>query len=88
MIKKLDSYVLYLETSKGEKFEIVKGIEGEYFEVYKLSKVKNVRKHDNHYFYENKAPLGEEEIEVIEENLEWDEITWGNTYVKAKEIII
>ena len=57
MIKKLDSYVLYLETSFGDKYEIVKGIEGEYFEVYKLSKVKNSKKHDNYYFHEHKAPL-------------------------------
>lgn len=31
MIKKLDNFVLYLETSKGEKYELNKGIEGEYF---------------------------------------------------------
>ena len=24
----------------------------------------------------------------MEENLEWDEITWGNTYMKAKEVTI
>ena len=88
MIKKLDNSVLYLETSKGEKYEILKGIEGEYFEVYKLSKLKNPKKFDNLYFSKNMAPVSEEEVEVVEENLEWEEMSWGNTFLRAKDQVI
>ena len=47
--------------------------------------MKEPKKFDNNYFYENKAPLPEEELNTIEENLEWDEIVWKNTSVRAKD---
>lgn len=88
MIKKLDNYVLYLETDKQEKYELLKSntplnseVDLDVFDVFRFSRVKHPERIDNDYFCSNKPPLADDQIEVIYPNLEWEEILWGNTSI-------
>lgn len=47
-------------------------IERTYFEAYRFARVKQPIKFDNDYFSRNDAPLPKEELDILEELVEWD----------------
>ncbi len=56
----------------------------EVFDVFRFSKVKHPERIDNEYFAQNKSPLEEDGLEVIFQNLEWEDILWGNSSILLK----
>lgn len=76
--KKLDTHVLFLETSDMEKYELAKSkisiiqdMENGIEETYQFSKIKEPLKCDNLYFSNNPAPLEPSMIDILFPALEW-----------------
>lgn len=59
-------------------------IERTYFEAYRFARVKQPIKFDNDYFSRNDAPLPKEELDILEELVEWDEICMGENWIRVK----
>ena len=52
---------------------------------YKFSMVKEPVKIDNEFMEKNDIPLPDEYIEVLEKDLDWQDIKWGNSHIRIKD---
>lgn len=43
---------------------------------------------DNEYFSNGHVPLDAKDVEIVEDKVEWELISWGNQSVKVKERVI
>lgn len=55
---------------------------------YKLSKVLKPYFKDNSFMDSSEVPLPPNEAELIYENLEWNDINWGETSIQIKEKVL
>jgi hypothetical protein len=55
---------------------------------YKLSRVIKPYFKDNSYMDSSEVPLSTNEVELIYENLEWNDIKWGESSIQIKEKLI
>jgi hypothetical protein len=60
------------------------GTDIDYFDAYRLSRVRHPERIDNDYFARTKSPLDEDQLEVLYSNLEWEDILWGNVSIVVK----
>jgi hypothetical protein len=54
-------------------------------DTFRLARLRFPEKTDNEYFESSKCPIDEELLEVLYQELAWDDIQWGNTSIELKK---
>jgi hypothetical protein len=87
LAKRLDREVLYLE-ARDHFYELAKETFKNYFDKYRLSRVRDPARVNNEYFFKAGGPLPAEAVEQVEADLEWSDLSWGPTQLHARGTLI